>query len=128
MIGNGRRFLKKLSKKSKKGMRGYPIATIAYYGPTNNLASKVVCSIIEYENADPHPMKKWFSTEDIRKSETIHKEIGEFVDLNKVLTVSITDKTIGCPHEEGIDYPEGEYCPVCSFWKNRDRFTDEIVH
>jgi hypothetical protein len=20
---------------------------------------------------------------------------------------------IGCPHEEGVDYPEGKYCPQC---------------
>ena len=104
------------------------MATITFYGPTNNLATKVVCSIVESEEAEPYPMKKWFSKEDARKSEEIHKEISEFIDLNKALTVGMLDKVIGCPHEEGIDYPDGESCPECTFWKNRDRFTDEIVH
>lgn len=34
---------------------------------------------------------------------------------------------IGCPHQEGIDY-QGQWCPVCEFWKGRDRFTGERVH
>jgi hypothetical protein len=41
--------------------------------------------------------------------------------------VIITDRIIGCPHEEGDDYPEGEPCPMCDFWKNRDRWTGEII-
>jgi hypothetical protein len=28
---------------------------------------------------------------------------------------------LGCPHEEGIDYPEGEACPECPYWAGRDR-------
>ena len=27
------RFLKRLGKKARKGLRGWPIATIAFYGP-----------------------------------------------------------------------------------------------
>jgi len=54
-----------LEKRAKQGFRGYPIATIAFYG------------------------------------------------------------IIGCPHEEGTDYPEGKSCPQCPFWAGRDRFTQE---
>jgi hypothetical protein len=35
---------------------------------------------------------------------------------------------MSCPHEERIDYPEGEKCPSCPFWANRNRFTGEIEH
>jgi len=28
---------------------------------------------------------------------------------------------------KGIDY-QGQWCPVCEFWKGRDRFTGERVH
>jgi hypothetical protein len=45
-----------------------------------------------------------------------------------VLTVAMADRIIGCPHEEGIDYPEGAACPLCPFWKGRDRWTGERVH
>ncbi len=37
-------------------------------------------------------------------------------------SVVMTDRIIGCPHEEGIDY-EGPTCPDCPFWAGRDRWT-----
>lgn len=39
----------------------------------------------------------------------------------------MVDKIIGCPHEEGKDYPMGKKCPQCPFWVNRDRWTVEII-
>jgi hypothetical protein len=44
-----------------------------------------------------------------------------------VKSVVMPDRIIGCPHEEGIDYPEGESCPQCPFWEGRDRWTGEPV-
>lgn len=35
---------------------------------------------------------------------------------------------IGYPHEEGLDYPEGDYFPECNYWKGRDRFSGDIVY
>jgi hypothetical protein len=40
--------------------------------------------------------------------------------------VAADNRIVGCPHDEGIDYPDGEKCPQCSFWANRDRSSDEI--
>jgi hypothetical protein len=42
-------------------------------------------------------------------------------------SVVMTDRIIGCPHEEGIDY-EGSTCPVCPFWAGRDRWTGKRLH
>jgi hypothetical protein len=42
-----------------------------------------------------------------------------------VHSVAMVEAIIGCPHEEGIDYPTGESCPHCPFWKGRDRWTGE---
>ena len=40
----------------------------------------------------------------------------------------MTDRIIGCPHEEGIDY-EGSVCPRCEFWANRDSAgIGEVIH
>jgi hypothetical protein len=36
----------KLKKKAKQGFRGYPVATITYYGPDDKRASKVSVGII----------------------------------------------------------------------------------
>lgn len=52
------------------------------------------------------------------------EEILEFMTNYSVLSAAMTERIIGCPHQEGIDY-EGEWCPVCEFWKGRDRFTGE---
>src|SRR5262249_31104853 len=54
----------------------------------------------------------------------IAREILEFIENHRVLSVAMTDAIIGCPHQEGIDY-EGEWCLVCDFWHGRDRLTDK---
>ena len=57
-----------LNKKARKHSHGYPLATIAYYGPTDRHASKVVVAILAKED-DITVMEKWFSEEgDIRQS------------------------------------------------------------
>lgn len=117
-----------LTKRVHKGSKGHPIATVAFYGPNNTRASKVVCSILEYEDAEPATIRKWFANGDTRKSEKILGELISFIDENGANTVAMLDKIFGCPHEEGIDYPEGESCPECPYWKNRDRYTHELEH
>jgi hypothetical protein len=51
----------------------------------------------------------------------------QFLESQGAKSVVMTDRIIGCPHEEGIDYPEGEPCPQCPFWANRDRFTGRLL-
>lgn len=119
---------KLITKRARKGAKGYPVATLAFYGPTNKVATKLVCGIVKREGMEADPLKKWFSGGDIRKSEKILGEVLEFIEENGAKSVVMAEKIIGCPHEEGIDYPEGEYCPKCSYWKGRDRFTHELLH
>jgi len=64
---------------------------------------------------------------DIRADPAIAKEILDFIETHGTVSVAMTDQIIGCPHQEGIDY-EGEWCPVCEFWRGRDRFTGQRVH
>jgi len=123
--GNNKKLL---TKRVRKGDKGYPIATIAFYGPNNDLATKAVCAIIIQEGAETDLMKKWFSSSDLRKSELVISEILNFIDENGAKSVSMIQEIIGCPHEEGIDYPEGNYCPECNYWKGRGRFSGEMVH
>ena len=51
-----------------------------------------------------------------------------FVAKHGARTVVAADRIIGCPHEESVDYPEGEWCPECPFWIGRDRFTGKVLH
>ncbi len=121
------RFLKRLSKKARKGLRGWPVATIAFYGPNLSKATKIAVGIVLSANTEPEEMRNW-SVErgDVRADSEIAREILEFIEEHEVRSVAMSDRIIGCPHLEGIDY-EGAWCPVCEFWRGRDRFTGEMV-
>jgi hypothetical protein len=114
--------LKWLAKKSK-GFRGYPVGTIAFYGPDDQRASKVAVGVIAAENAEPFELRRWFSeNDDVRADESIGAEITEFLRAHGVRSVVMSQTIIGCPHEEGIDYPDGAVCPKCPFWAGRERW------
>lgn len=117
-----------LKKKARRGFRGYPLATIAFYGPDDQRASKAAVAILNAEGAEPTNLKRWFVEEgDIRKDPAVGIEIARFVQNHKAKSVVMTDRIIGCPHEEGVDYAAGHVCPQCPFWAHRDRWTGEIV-
>ncbi len=113
---------KRIERKARGGFRGYPIGTVAYYGPTDRFASKVVVSVVKSEDSDPDPMAKWVSADlDVRQNSQVLGRVREFLDDHGVRSVVITPGIYGCPHEEGLDYPEGGTCHLCPFWAGRDR-------
>lgn len=118
-----------LKKKARRGFRGYPVATVAFYGPDNTRATKVAVGIVLGEGAEPEEMERWFAREgDVRTDSEIGREILQFIERHSVKSVVMTDRVIGCPHEEGVDYPTGQACPQCPFWSYRDRWTGEVLH
>ena len=118
----------RLKKKTRRGFRGYPIATIAFYGPDDKRASKVAVALVNAEGTEPGALQRWFAEEgDVRADPAIASEILHFVRDHGAKSVVTTDRIIGCPHEEGIDYPEGQVCPQCPFWAHRDRWSGEVV-
>src|SRR5215212_933003 len=96
---------KRLTKKAKKGFRGFPVATVAFYGPDDRRASKLAVGIVRAEN----------------------EEVVAYMDGFGVRSVAMVDRIIGCPHEEGIDY-QGPTCPLCPYWAGRDRWSAERIH
>jgi len=118
-----------LVKKARRQMAEYPVATIAYHGPDHLFASKVVVGIILTEKDEvAAEFKEWFSSGvDVRQDVSISQEILKFIQEKGAKRVTMVDRIIGCPHEEGIDYPEGEACPQCPYWENRDRWTGELL-
>lgn len=118
-----------VDRRFRPGFRGYPVATIAFYGPDDKLATKVVVSVFLRENSDPDFLKRWFSTgnEDVRQDLDIGEQILAFLKRHAPRSTVMTDGIIGCPHEEGVDYPEGRSCPECPYWSGRDRFTHERI-
>src|SRR3954466_1564221 len=119
---------KRLTKKAKKGFRGYPVATVAFYGPGDRRASKLTVGIVLAENEEAVELKRWFAApgavrEDARAAEEVLAAMGGF----GVSSVAMVGRIIGCPHEEGIDY-HGPTCPLCPCWAGRDRWSGERVH
>jgi hypothetical protein len=127
-MSSKRKHITSIHKKAKRGFMGYPIGTIAFYGPDAYRASKVTVGIVEDETGNAIKIKRWNSEKvDVRIDAAIIKSIEKFIRENEVRSVAMTDRIIGCPHEEGIDYPEGQVCPECPYWANRDRFTGEKI-
>lgn len=126
MPGSGR--FAALREKAKRGFRGYPVATIAYYGPDATRATKVAVGIILAEGEEPSALERWHSADaDMRFDQQICGAALDFVAAHHVKTVAMSSRIIGCPHEEGIDYTLGEQCPACPYWANRDRWTGEVT-
>jgi len=127
--GVKRRPASPLAKKARRGFRGYPVATIAFYGPDDQFASKVAVGIVPAEGAEADPLERWFATDlDVRRDPAIGEQILAFIREHGARTVVMSDRIIGCPHEEVIDYPLGEACPQYPFWAHRDRWTGEVLH
>lgn len=95
-------------------MRGWPVATIAFYGPNLSQATKVAVGIVPSETAEPREVRDWkVENGDVRADPAIAQEILDFIEGHSVLSVVMTDGIIGCPHQEGVDY-EGECVPSAS--------------
>lgn len=113
-----------LWKKARRGFSGYPVATVAFYGPDDKVATKVSVGIIAVENEEVVALERWFSeTSDVRNDYKIIENILQFIRAHGAKSVAMVDRVIGCPHEEGVDYPEGSACPRCPFWAHRERWT-----
>lgn len=114
-----------LVKKSRSGFRGYPVATVAYYGPDDQRATKAVIGIVSCEGGEVDPLERWYSgSVDIRDDPATVQEMIAFVRRQGARSIVMMDRLLGCPHEEGIDYPLGETCPQCPFWAGKDRWAD----
>ena len=73
-------------------------------------------------------MRTWTTQAvDVRHDPEIAAEVASFMQQHRAKQTVASDRIIGCPHEEGIDYPMGRTCPRCPFWAGIDRFTHEPV-
>lgn len=112
-----------LRKFAKRGHRGYPVATLAFYGPDDRKASKAVLGVFDSEGAEPQ-LHKWFRDSphaDLRYDARLQNAWIEIMRREGVRSLALLEAINGCPHEEGIDYPLGQVCPECPFWAHRPR-------
>lgn len=106
-----------------------PVGTIAVYGPDATLATKLVVSVVDRSRrGEPVAMRAWTSQSvDVRHDPTIANEVTDFLREQGATDTVTSDRMMGCPHEEGVDYPMGRTCPRCPFWAGIDRFTHEPI-
>jgi hypothetical protein len=105
-------------KRKRRSPPQFPIATIAFYGPDDKTPTKVAVGIVEKEGEEPTALQRWAGP-NVANDPQVNAEIMAFVQEHKAKSVVMTDGVIGCPHEEGIDYPLGEDCPFCPFWEGK---------
>jgi hypothetical protein len=70
------------------------------------MATKLTVAIMPAEDAEATDLRRWFSKEqtDIRDDTRVAEEVLAFITEAGAKSVVMTDRIIGCPHEEGIDY------------------------
>ena len=95
----------------------FPIGTVALYGPDNLTTTKIAAAVIMKPNAEPI-LRRWVAT-DVTTNPKFQQEIQDFFKEHGVKSVAATSENMGCPHEEGEDFPLGEDCPLCPFWAGK---------
>jgi hypothetical protein len=87
------------------------------YGPDDHTTTKIVAAVIKCENAEPI-LERWVGT-GIGNNPKVQRQMKAFFDRHHVKSVVAAEGNLGCPHEEGLDFPEGEDCPFCPFWAGK---------
>jgi hypothetical protein len=95
----------------------YPIGTVAMYGPDDKTTTKIAAGVILHDGAEPI-MRRWVAT-DVTTNAKVQHEMKDFFLQHGVQQVAMSQGNMGCPHEEGEDFPHGEDCPFCPFWKGK---------
>ncbi len=101
----------------KQNKSQFPIGTVAFYGPDDTVTTKIVAGIIRAPGTEPL-IERWVGTR-ISESPKVQRQIREFFAQHRIASVAASDGNLGCPHEEGLDFPDGEDCPFCPFWAGK---------
>jgi hypothetical protein len=116
--GSGAKYKFCCAAKAKAQRHGkFPIGTVAYYGPDDKTTTKIAAGVFLRDGAEPI-LQRWVAT-NVISDPKVADEIKRFFARHGVKSVSITTGNIGCPHEEGSDFPNGKDCPFCPFWAGR---------
>jgi hypothetical protein len=114
--GSGEKYKFCCAAKAKDARRGrFPIGTVAHYGPDDKITTKIAAGVIRNEKDEDPIIERW-SGDNVASDPKVAAEIKQFFAKHGVKSVTVSDGVIGCPHEEGTDFPQGVDCPYCPFW------------
>ena len=100
---------------SKSNKLRYPAGVVAMYGPNDKTVTMLVATTYLHKTAKPI-QRKWVAT-DVTTNPKVQQEMKDFFLQHGVKQVAMSQGNMGCPHEEGEDFPHGEDCPFCPFWR-----------
>lgn len=74
-----------LIRRARRGFSGLPVATVAYYGPDDQFASRVAVGIVPGDGEGVATLESWHSEgADVRDDPIINQEIVAFIDRHGV--------------------------------------------
>jgi pSer/pThr/pTyr-binding forkhead associated (FHA) protein len=97
----------------------YPVGAVTMYGPDKRTTTLIVAAVMTSEDAEP-VCERW-SGRGVRADPEVKRQIAGFFLKLGVRSVVLVRQNLGCPHQEGVDYPLGEDCPYCPYWRGRQR-------
>jgi len=102
---------------------------VAFYGPNDKLATKVVVSVILTEITIPMFSNAGSpeSDLDVRHDPAIGEQILAFLKPHAPRSTVVTDRIIGCPHEEARTTRKELLAPSVPIGPDVDRFTHERI-
>lgn len=116
--GSGEKYQFCCAARNKANRHGrYPIGTVALYGPDDTTTTKIVAGVLLKDDAEPI-IERWVEA-DILQDKKIAGEVRKFLAGYGVKEVVVTAGNLGCPHEEGKDFPVGQDCPFCPYWAGK---------
>jgi len=75
------RARKQVHKRAQREFRGYPVASVALYGPDDTTATKLTVGIVPAKDVDVTDLRRWFSEgADIRNDAGVAEELLAFLE------------------------------------------------
>ena len=99
----------------------YPVGSITMYGPDRTKSFLIIASVFHDENTSEPTTKRWIGSS-VRSDENVIRQMTEFFLMHAVKSVICFRENVGCIHQEGLDYPSGQTCPFCPYW--RDKYSE----
>jgi hypothetical protein len=117
------RFLERLRKKARRGLRGWPAATIAFYGPNLDRATKAAVGIVPAENAEVGDMQSWEVEDGDVSAPARRRRANPGIHPGARSAHRGDDRRHYRLSTPGRHRLRKRVVSVCVFWHGRDRFS-----